>query len=116
MNETAIQKETKRQAVNPVEKLLSISKTLSNTIDSLMENCCENPEQFITKVKLLKEQLPGEDKKQPSSKDASEVSKLLRAFPGLSRLTLDFIKDKITEYKNLNVLNNYRYINELNDV
>lgn len=94
-----------RTIQNPLEKLMTLSSQLDNVIKSIFENAGK-PE-FQSSLLELKAKLDNSESSE-MSKDASEIVKLLQQYDGLSKPTLQFLRSKIAEYKDLGVLENYK--------
>ena len=96
-----------RKARNPVEKLQVMVSMMENITNSIVENAGK-PE-FAASMEALRSRIEtGKDGKTKQNKEAREVAKQLRTYPGLARQTLTFVKGKIGEYKALNVLDQYK--------
>jgi|LFRM01.1.fsa_nt_gb hypothetical protein len=100
---------SKRQRIskNPVDKLIQNVSQLDNIVKSILENA-DKPD-FVSSLVSLRQQKEEEDsKKSRLSSEGTEIVKILQTYPGLSKVALVFLKSKISEYKSLGVLDQYK--------
>jgi hypothetical protein len=96
-----------RQARNPVEKLVAQVSQLNNVVDSILESA-DKPG-FVEAIVALKSKKTETQAKGPNqNKEAKEVNKLLKTYPGLAKSILSTLKSKISEYKALGVIDKYK--------
>jgi len=96
-----------RKARNPVEKLQSHVAQMDNIVQAILDSA-DKPEFASSIVALRQKREEEESGKTKLNKDAREVSKLLKLYPGLSKQVLVSLRSKISEYKTLNVLEKYK--------
>lgn len=96
-----------RQSRNPVEKLFEQAGQIENTLQALLESA--GKPDFINSIESLrKKREEDQSKKSKLNADSREVLKLLQTYPGLSKTILVSLKSKISEYKNLGILDKYK--------
>jgi len=96
-----------RQSRNPVEKLQAYGTQLENIFQAILESA-EKPD-FVSSIIALKKKIEDDtSNKTKLNKEAREVTKLLQTYPGLSKQILISLRSKISEYKALNVLEQYK--------
>lgn len=103
-----------RKLRNPYERLLQSAAQLSNIVDLIFDSA-ESPD---LKEALLDARKIRDDRKTKSEEknvivksydgDLGEIIKLLEQYPQLAKQILAHTKSKISEYKNLGVLKDFK--------
>jgi len=98
-----------RKTPNPVSKLINLNNQLALTIESLVQSSAE-PD-FQEQVQTIKADLEKREKKENAlNREAKEISRILSRYPGLSKEVLFDVKTKVSNYKRLDILDNFRKI------
>lgn len=96
-----------RQSKNPIEKLDSHIAHLGNIIQAIYDSA-EKPD-FVSGILALKAKRQyATSVANSQNKEAREVDKLLKLYPGLAKPILSALKSKILEYKALDILDKYK--------
>ncbi len=96
-----------QNVANPVLKIISISKQLNTSIELLLENA--DNKDFVKALVDLREQLLEEEKKRSNMDNhTKEIAKILEKYNHhISKMLLTILKGKLSEYKNIGVLETY---------
>ncbi len=98
-----------KTAVESLETVIKLHKRMNNHINNILQS--EDDVSFSKDIKALRIKLENEDNKENVlSKPTQDIFRILNSYnEDFSQVVLAFVKQKVSEYRNLNILDNYKF-------